>query len=223
MNSRQRGVLVRIIVALGIFAYAGYQGSQVLPGFDIAVVVSFFMVYLLWTTVAEGLIYQDPDEYVLEDDDRKSYLYIQLTFMVALFFATIDFVGLQWTRIKPLEPTVIYVGFFLFIVSCAVRWWGFKSIGKWFNPRVAVYENHRLIAEGAYRNIRHPLYLGSMLSFIAIPLVFNSWGALLLILTTTLPALNYRINVEEELMLKHFGAAYQEYMQRSKKMIPGIW
>jgi protein-S-isoprenylcysteine O-methyltransferase Ste14 len=223
MNSRKSGVLTRILIALGVFLYVGYQSRQVLPGFDLVVMIAFFTVYLLWSTVFEALIYQDPDEYVIEDDDRKSYIYLQLTFMVALFFATIDFVGLHYTRIKVLEPYIIYAGFALFLVSCLMRWWGFNSIGKFFNPRVAIYQNHRLIITGAYRNIRHPLYLGSLLSFVAIPLVFNSWGALLVMMVTTVPALVYRINVEEELLTRHFGEAYKTYITKTKKMIPGIW
>jgi protein-S-isoprenylcysteine O-methyltransferase Ste14 len=223
MNSRKRGVLVRVLIALGVFGYVGYQSRGILPSFDLLVMVSFFMIYLLWTTVAEALIYQDPDEYVIEDDDRKSYIYLQLTFMIALFFATIDFVGLHYTRIKVFEPYIVYIGMVLFIVSCLIRWWGFNSIGKFFNPRVAVYENHKLITSGAYKNIRHPLYLGSLLSFIAMPMVFNSWGALLLMVITTVPALAYRINVEEELLTKHFGDSYREYVKKTKKVIPGIW
>jgi len=223
MNSRKRGALVRIMIALGVFAYVGYQSREVLPSFDLLVMITFFTVYLLWTTVAEALIYQDPDEYVIEDDDRKSYIYLQLAFMAALFFATIDFVGLHYTRIKILEPYIIYFGILLFIASCLIRWRGFNSIGKFFNPRVSVYQNHQLITSGAYQNIRHPLYLGSLLSFIAMPMVFNSWGALLLMILTTVPALAYRIKVEEELLTKHFGDAYRDYAKKTKKMIPGIW
>ena len=223
MNSQKRGVMMRIMIALGVFIYVGFESSKLLSGFDVMVMISFFVVYLLWTTVAEALIYQDPDENVLKYDDRMSYIYLQLTFNVALLFAAIDFVGLHYTRIKILEPYVIYTGFALFIISCLVRWWGFKSIGKYFNQRVAVYQNHQLITTGAYRSIRHPLYLGSLLCFLAIPLVFNSWGALLLIVFTTVPALVYRINVEEELLSRHFGEVYRDYILKTKRLIPGIW
>jgi len=223
MISRKRGVMGRILIALAVFVYVGYKSSQLLPRFDVMVMISFFSFYLLWTTGFETFIYQDPDEYVIEDDDRKSYIYLQLTFMIALLFATIDFVGLHYTRIMSLEPYIIYFGFGLFVVSCLVRWWGFKSIGKYFNPRVAVYENHKLITTSAYKHIRHPLYLGSLLSFIAIPMVFNSWGALIIMIFTTLPALIYRINVEEELLVRHFGNTYRDYIKRTKKVIPGLW
>lgn len=223
MTTRKIGSLVRILFGLGIFLYVAYEGSKVLPGFDIMVMTSFFLGYFLWITVAEELIYQDPDEDILEDDDRHTNLFVNLAFLLVLFYATIDFVGLHYTRIKLLEPGVIYVGFAFFIVSCLVRWWGFRSIDKWYNRRLVIYEHHRLITDGAYQTIRNPLYLGNFLLMISISLVFNSWGAMALMLITYVPLLIYRTRVEEELMLKHFGTAYSEYMQRTKKLIPGIW
>ncbi|MBC7074713.1 MAG: isoprenylcysteine carboxylmethyltransferase family protein [Syntrophomonadaceae bacterium] len=223
MISRMRGVFIRMLIALIVFIYVGYVAWQQLPSFDFWVVMLFFIVYSVWSVVAETLIYKDPEAYVIEDQDKRSYLYLQLSFLVALFYAAIDFVELHYTRLFFLEPYVIYIGFILFIISCFIRWRGFESIDKYFNPRVAVYENHRLMTEGAYKNIRHPLYLGSAVGFFAIPMVFNSWGGLLIILLATVPALVYRIRIEEEFMLKHFGDEYAQYMKRTKKMIPGIW
>ncbi|MDD4801382.1 MAG: isoprenylcysteine carboxylmethyltransferase family protein [Syntrophomonas sp.] len=223
MNSRKKGVLTRIMIALGIFIYVGYQSRSLLPSFDLIVMLAFFTLYLLWSTVIEAGVYRDPDEYVIRDDDKKSYIYLQISFMAALFFATIDFVGLHYTRIDDLEPYIITLGFIFFIISCLIRWWGFKSIGKFFNRRVAIYENHQLVITGAYQRIRHPLYLGSLFSFLAIPMVFNSWGAMLLMIFTAIPALVYRIYVEEELLNSYFGEDYKKYSQKTKKMIPGIW
>lgn len=223
MNPRQRNVLIRIVGALAVFIYVGYIGWNNLPRFDFTVMAAFFALYLIWQLVCEFWIYQDPDDYVIEDNDKKSYLYLQFSFMLALLFATIDFVEKHYTRNVEWEPTVIYAGFGLFIISCAVRWWGFKSIGKYFNPRVSVYKNHQLITTGAYQKIRHPLYLGSLLSFIALPMVFNSWGGMLIILLTTIPALIYRVNIEEEFLIRHFGDEYLDYMQKSQRIIPWIW
>jgi len=223
MNPRKIGLFVRIIFSLGVFFYVFYEGRKMLPEFDIRIMTSFFLAYFLWITVAEELIYQDPDENILEDDDRHSNLYVNLAFLAVLFYATIDFLGFHYTRIKLLEPGVIYAGFAMFALSCLMRWWGFKSIGKWYNRRLVIYENHRLITEGAYRKIRHPLYLGNLMLMITIPLVFNSWGALVLMLATYIPILIWRTKLEEEQMLRHFGTAYSEYMQRTKKLIPGIW
>ncbi len=223
MDFKKNGGLARIFIALGVFIYVGYQSRQLLPVGDLVVMIAFFTVYLLWSTVFEALIHQEPEEYIIQEGDHKSYLYLQLTFMLALFFATIDFIGLHYTRIQFGEPYIIYLGFALFIASCLIRWWGFKSIGKYSSPRVAIYRRHKLIVTGAYQNIRHPLYLGSLLSYLAVPLVFSSWGALVIIILTTIPALVYRIKAEEELLLSHFGEAYLTYSRATKKIIPGIW
>jgi protein-S-isoprenylcysteine O-methyltransferase Ste14 len=214
---------VRVFIGLGVFAYIGWLAWQQLPRFDFNVIISFFALYLLWTIISEVWIYKDPGQYIIEDDDRKTYLYLQLTYNIGLFYAAIDFVDWHLTRIPKLEPMVIYIGAVLFLLSCWVRWKGFKSIGPYFNPRVAVYEEHPLITTGAYENIRHPLYLGTLLSFLAVPLILNSWGALLIMCCLTIPALIYRINIEESFMIKHFGDDYVRYMEKTSKLFPGIW
>jgi len=222
MMSKRRNVLVRMVTALAIFACVAFFAAKQLPAYDFKVIMAFIAVYLV-SSVYEAWIYQDPDDYVVEDDDKKSYLYLQLSFLAALFFATIDFVEKHYTRVVEFEPYVIYLGFVLFVASCVLRWWGLKSIGRYYNPRVAVYRNHRLITDGAYAKVRHPIYLGTLLNSLAIPLVFNSWGALLIIVLFNVPALAYRINIEESFLAQKFGKEYLDYMERSKKLIPGIW
>jgi protein-S-isoprenylcysteine O-methyltransferase Ste14 len=121
-----------------------------------------------------------------------------------------------------LEPWVVAGGFILFLISCPIRWQGFKHIGKFFNHRVALYQDHRLVKSGIYSRIRHPIYLGNLLSFLAIPLIFSSWGGLLIIVLTTIPALIYRIKIEEEFLLRHFGKEYEEYMKETNRFLPGL-
>ncbi len=222
MDPRQRRVLIRIFIFLLVFIYIGFLAYQMLPGFDFAVIMVFFAIFLSWTLLSETIIYQAPDAYVIDDDDRKTFLWLQLSFFAALLYSAIDFAGAHYTRMFLLEPGVVITGFILFLLSCPIRWKAFKEIGKYFNHRVALYEGHRLVSSGIYGVIRHPLYLGNLLSFLAIPLIFSSWGGLLIILFTTIPALIYRIRVEEEFLLKHFGAEYKEYTDKTGRMIPRL-
>lgn len=228
MNSRQKSVLIRVTVAILVFLYVAYVANNYvlsgrLPRFDFMVITSFVGIYFIWTIISETVLYQDPDVFVTEDEDQWSYAYLQLASMVALFYAAIDFVSTHWTRTYSLEPGIIYAGMALFLFSCLYRGWGLRAIGKYFNPRIAVYEGHQLVTSGPYQRVRHPLYLGVFISLIGIDMIFNSWGALLITLVATLPALIYRINLEEAFMVKHFGDQYKEYMQTSKKLIPGLW
>ncbi len=220
MDPRQRRVLIRIFAFLLLFVYVGYFAYKMLPRLDFGVIMLFFAVFLTWTLLSETLVYQAPDAYVIDDDDRRTFLYLQLSFFIALFYSAIDFAGPHYTRMFNLEPWVIIFGFILFLLSCPIRWMAFKKIGKYFNHRVAVYEGHRLVTTGIYARIRHPIYLGNLLSFLAVPLIFSSWGGLLIIFLTTLPALMYRIKVEEEFLLQHFKDEYKKYREETPGMIP---
>jgi protein-S-isoprenylcysteine O-methyltransferase Ste14 len=222
LEARQRRVMIRIFIFLLVFVYIAYWSYALLPPFDFGVIILFFAVFLSWTLLSETMIYQAPDVYVIEDEDRHTFLWLQLSFFIALLYSAIDFAGSHYTRMYFLEPWVVAGGFILFLISCPIRWQGFKHIGKLFNHRVALYQDHRLVKSGIYSRIRHPIYLGNLLSFLAIPLIFSSWGGLLIIVLTTIPALIYRIKIEEEFLLRHFGKEYEEYMKETNRFLPGL-
>jgi protein-S-isoprenylcysteine O-methyltransferase Ste14 len=71
--------------------------------------------------------------------------------------------------------------------------------------------------------IRHPAYAGYLLMALGISLGYASLVGLISVLILLVPSLIYRVNVEEKLLTLHFGAAYRQYMRRTKRLIPGIW
>jgi protein-S-isoprenylcysteine O-methyltransferase Ste14 len=80
----------------------------------------------------------------------------------------------------------------------------------------------RLVTEGIYRYIRHPMY--SSLLFLAWGGFFKSpsWVDGLIVSVATL-ALLATAHTEEAEDLRYFGEAYEEYMRRSKRFIPYIY
>lgn len=222
MNPRLRNVLIRMIVSVLVFAYVGYFAFKTLPYFDFLVIMAFFAVFFTWSVI-ETALYRDPETAAIEDDDRKSYTYLQLSSLLVLFYSLFDFTTYHWSRLTAAEPAIIYFGFVIFIVNCLVRYAALTRLGSMFNPRVALYQEHHLIDSGIYQYIRHPMYLSAILNTIAISLIFSSLGALAIILVGVLPSVRYRIILEEEFMLRHFPEQYGAYIQRSKRLIPGIW
>lgn len=86
-----------------------------------------------------------------------------------------------------------------------------------------VREQHRLITQGVYRRIRHPVYLALGLYSIGQALVIPNWvaGPSNLIAFAILYAL--RIRAEERMMVEEFGDEYAAYSARTKRLIPGVW
>jgi len=222
LTTRQRNVMIRMLVSLVIFAYIAYLSWKMLPHADFYVIIAFFGVFLIWSVI-ETAVYQPPDTLATEDDDQKSYIYLQLSSFAVLIYAILDFTEWHYTRMNEWEPWVIIAGFLVYLAFALLRYQAVITLGKYYNLRVAIYEEHSLITHGIYARIRHPFYLTALLSVIAISLIFSSWGSLVLSLVLAMPAIIYRINVEEEFLVHHFGSEYQEYMNRTKRLIPGVW
>jgi protein-S-isoprenylcysteine O-methyltransferase Ste14 len=80
----------------------------------------------------------------------------------------------------------------------------------------------RLVTEGIYRYIRHPLY--SSLLFLAWGILFKSvsmLGFILVILSSLFLTLTAKI--EEKENYNYFGDQYKSYMKRTKMFIPYVW
>lgn len=87
---------------------------------------------------------------------------------------------------------------------------------------IQVEEGQPVISSGLYSVVRHPMYLGMLIVFLAMPPALGSYWALLpfpilLLMTAS------RIVNEEDLLKKDLKG-YTEYTQKVKyRLIPGVW
>jgi protein-S-isoprenylcysteine O-methyltransferase Ste14 len=105
-------------------------------------------------------------------------------------------------------------------------WLFFRShadLGTNWSITLEVREQHRLITQGVYRRIRHPMYLALALYSVGQALVIPNWvaGPSNLIAFAILFAL--RVRAEERMMIEGFGDEYAAYSARTNRLIPGIW
>ena len=108
-----------------------------------------------------------------------------------------------------------FLGFFLMN-------WSVMALGKQFSVEVTIQENHQLVTNGPYRYIRHPRYLGILIFFCGISIVFRSWLGLIL-MGIVLIALIWRIRDEEKLMFQEFQGEWETYKSKSSALIPFIY
>jgi protein-S-isoprenylcysteine O-methyltransferase Ste14 len=115
------------------------------------------------------------------------------------------------------------VGIALILLGVVLRGIAIATLWRYFTVDVSIREGHELVDRGLYRFIRHPSYSGALLSFIGLGFAFGSWLSLVMIVVASILGFSYRINVEEAVLLEHFGERYRDYMRRSKRLIPGIY
>jgi protein-S-isoprenylcysteine O-methyltransferase Ste14 len=88
------------------------------------------------------------------------------------------------------------------------------------SPGHYILPEHRLIDEGAYAIVRHPLYLAALLIWAGIAAGFQSLAVLVVLLAYVLPAYLIYVRAEERMMSSHFGPAYERYCERVPGLIP---
>src|SRR2546426_8451584 len=110
----------------------------------------------------------------------------------------------------------LVIGLWLFYRSHA-------DLGTNWSITLEVREQHRLITQGVYRRIRHPMSSALVLYGVAHALVIPNWvaGPSNLVAFAVLFAL--RVRPEERMMLEQFGDEYTAYMARTKRLVPGVW
>ena len=115
-----------------------------------------------------------------------------------------------------------WIGVFLFASGGALRLWPVFVLGRRFSGLVAIQPGHTLVTSGIYGVIRHPSYLGLLVSSLGWALAFRS-GAGVLLAALMIPPLLSRIRAEERLLRAQFGEKYDAYRSRTARMIPGLY
>jgi len=113
-------------------------------------------------------------------------------------------------------------------VLCLVAglWWFHRShsdLGTYWSVTLELRENHRLITQGVYRYVRHPMYAALFLYAIGQALVLPNWVAGPSYFVALGILFAFRIRAEERMMLETFGDEYAAYMARTKLLVPRIW
>lgn len=153
--------------------------------------------------------------------DKNSIRIIWTTIIIAI--STSVFVAI-FINVPILNNYLLkYTGVVLIIGGVIIRLAAIRSLGRFFTVNLSIDTEHRLIDTGLFKYIRHPSYAGSLLSFLGLGLYFNNWICLFVIMIPVSSAFIYRINTEEKLLLRQPGLKYDEYLQKTKRLIPFIY
>ena len=142
-----------------------------------------------------------------------SYLYFLVAFTLPGFDRRWG-----WSDVPPLvviaADLLVMLGYAMFVLVLRENQYAARTI--------QVEQGQRVISSGPYALVRHPMYLGVTLMYLASPLALGSYWALLPALLIV-PILVARI-INEEKVLERDLAGYREYKQITRyRLLPGVW
>lgn len=162
----------------------------------------------------------DADRKVLNLQKKKRlFLFLMIAgiqlfpfiYIFSVDFGPTDYHFWKWLGI----PVVIC---FLFFIWLFIK--GLFDLGKWWVPGQELKEDLELVQTGAYRYVRHPMYLALLgVSVCQVFMIQNFIAGPISLLLVT-PFVIYQIRREERLLLKYFGDDYKAYCQRTGRLWP---
>jgi protein-S-isoprenylcysteine O-methyltransferase Ste14 len=152
--------------------------------------------------------------------DKAYFVLSSPLYLAALVLAALEGGRFHWGPPVPLWAYLL--GGAVYAAGQFFHLWA-KATNRWFSSVMRIQKDRQqtVCADGPYRLVRHPGYLGGLLFTIATPLLLGSWLALiphaavaaLLVLRTCL----------EDRTLKEELPGYAEYARKVRRRLCPIW
>lgn len=215
-------VTLGLAILLACLGWATLQ-ANLLGWFLLITGMTYFfgVVIVYWVRGVQFWRPRATGEIIKEEQDDRSFWLIVLGMIAvfylppteALFFAR-SFSPLIWLQIA---------GLLLICLGATLLIWARRVLGSFYSGHVSVVEGQPLVQHGPYRFIRHPAYAGYLWIGLGLALGYASLAGFVAFIFLLLPSVLFRIHVEDKLLASHFGAQFDEYAHRTKRLLPSIW
>ena len=158
-----------------------------------------------------------------EPIERSTYVLFSSICLLLLFWYWQPLGGVIWNVESETFRLILYtlclVGFSIVLISTFLinhfDLFGLRQV--WFYLMEKKYEHLPFRTPFFYKHVRHPLYFGFLIAFWSTP---TMTAAHLFFAVMTTGYILTAIQFEENDLVKHFGAKYQEYKRSAPMIIP---
>ena len=206
-----------LLVGLLLFLPAGtfaFRQAWLLMGI---LFIPMFIAGLIMMKKSPALLRRRLDAREAQPEQRAVIALSGLMFLAVFIVAGLNF-RFGWIV---LPDWVSYVSAVVFLLAYGLYAEVLRE-NVWLSRTVEVQENQKVIDTGLYGLVRHPMYMSTLLLFLAMPLVLGSVISLAIMLAY-IPIIARRIRNEEQ-VLENGLEGYTDYKKRVRyKVIPFVW
>ena len=164
------------------------------------------------------------NRFIVRNAIRKDILYFFIPWITVLCIE-----GLFFVRDLVKQPQSLFsfpvesiIGLALSIIGFALLLVGQLTLFRNYSSLLVIHKDHQLITHGIYRFTRNPIYLGTLMAFIGLPVYAASLYGFLTSLVL-IPIFLNRIRMEERMLAEYFQDSFQKYKKTTKRLIPFIY
>jgi protein-S-isoprenylcysteine O-methyltransferase Ste14 len=146
--------------------------------------------------------------------------------LVGLLVQALAF-GLAFLVRRPLDPdpppweeTLRWLGTALAWASAGVVVAAVRTLGRQWSLEARVLDGHRLIREGPYRYVRHPIYAAMLGLCLGTGVNLSPWAVLAAATAAYLVGTWLRTRAEEDLLTRELGEEYRRYAAEVPALLP---
>ena len=185
----------------------------------IILIIGFSILYVIFENLMS--LRQRRISNIKSSGDKGSLLLLYISISVG-YFLSFSIGATKTGRIYHWN-TFFVIGTIIIAAGLIIRIMSILTLKQYFTYSVAQIEDHKLIEEGLYKNIRHPGYLGQLIIFLGLSIAVSNWLSIILMMIPVMVGYLYRIYTEERFMIEQMGTLYMDYQKRTRKLIPGIY
>lgn len=190
--------------------------------FDLGIWVASFLIWRVMEAIVDIRTFKRLSAGARRQD-RGSHVFLLSMIVFGLLLGLLLAVKVPAATITGSSEFLFWLSLLLMYAGITLRFYAIHVLGSFFTTTVAYTPKQTVIETGPYRLIRHPSYTGFLIAWLGFTLsLANNWLGLLVTMGCALIGFSYRIYVEERVLQKQLGQQYQEYMKRTKLLIPFV-
>ena len=109
-----------------------------------------------------------------------------------------------------------------FVLAITLSWMATRSLGKQWRFDAGVNAGHELVRAGAYRFVRHPIYLSMLCLLVGTGLLFVPLTVLAIAIIVHVAGTEIRVRIEDRLLAARFGDRFREYQRTVPAYLPFV-
>ena len=204
------------------FIWFFFLGQDLLNNTFLTTVIILFLGINLIDILIRPM--SDPEEL------RDKYTIIVLLFflggpliLLLAFFENRELIS----KVLPIYDNLLisYLGILLMIIGSIILLSSRYQLNQhsYGGASLSEEKEQTLLTQGMFKYIRHPIYAGGLIITIGLELAFRSLIILSIHTLVFFIIFRDRMQREETILLNKFGTKYQEYIIRTKRLIPYIY